>query len=101
MLDRFTSSDVCLGGCCQGAFARNYGVFPRFVWRGRARTCVRGLVLKHLRKADVLLRVNFDMIKGIVDQSCSSELSLYIYIYIYIYILSELCIVGNKPLIGN
>ena len=32
--DRFTSSDVYLGGCCQGVIARNHGVFPRIGGEG-------------------------------------------------------------------
>ena len=60
--DRFASSDVCLGA---GADVRACSLvtrgFPAVWWRGHARTCVRGVGLKLLRKAVVLLRVDFDI----------------------------------------
>ena len=37
--DRFTSGDVCLGGCCQGVFASNLGVSRGLVARACADMC--------------------------------------------------------------
>ena len=51
--DRFASSDVCLGGCCQGVLAGNHGVSRSLVARACVDMC-SGVGLKLLRIAVML-----------------------------------------------